>query len=52
MNKPEIRNPKQIRMTKKNRKQGFWGFEIHIRYSNFDIVSDFEIRVSDFIFVG
>jgi len=46
--KHEIRNPKQIPMTKIQNSKQFFDSVWDIRILNFRFVSDFELRISDF----
>jgi len=46
--KPEIRNPKQIPMTKIQNSKQFFNSVWDIGIWNFGFVSDFDIRISDF----
>jgi len=54
--KHEIRNPKQIQITKilndqnkNDNSKHFGAFVLNFEYLNFDIVSDFDIRISDLL---
>jgi len=47
--KSEIRNPKQIRMTKIQISKLWWHKPVHFENSDFEFVSDFGFRISDFL---